>query len=48
MAQGRLLVLVTTAHAAIGSLTLVAALSLTLWLGRAVVQLFGTQEALEG
>jgi heme o synthase len=32
MAQGRLLVLVTTAHAAIGSLTLVAALSLTLWL----------------
>ncbi len=34
MAQGRLLVLVTTAHAAIGSLTLVAALSLTLWLTR--------------
>jgi protoheme IX farnesyltransferase len=34
MAQGRLLVLFTTAHAAIGSLTLVAALSLTLWLGR--------------
>lgn len=33
-AQGRLLVLVTTAHAAIGSLTLVAALSLTLWLSR--------------
>ena len=37
MAQGRLLVLVTTAHAAIGSLTLVAALSLTLWLTRGEV-----------
>jgi protoheme IX farnesyltransferase len=31
-AQGRLLVLLTTAHAAIGSLVLVASLSLTLWL----------------
>ena len=34
LAQGRLLVLVTTAHAAIGSLTLAAALNLTLWLNR--------------
>lgn len=34
LAQGRLLVLLTTAHAAVGSLTLVASLSLTLWLVR--------------
>jgi protoheme IX farnesyltransferase len=33
LAQGRLLVLLTTAHAAVGSLSLVATLSLTLWLG---------------
>jgi len=32
LAQGRLLVLLTTAHAAVGSLTFVASLSLTLWL----------------
>ena len=33
LAQGRLLVLLTTAHAAVGSLTLVATMSLALWLG---------------
>jgi hypothetical protein len=33
-AKGRLLVNVTTLHVAVGSLTLVAALSLTLWLNR--------------
>lgn len=32
VAQGRLLVLVTTAHAAVGSLTFVASIALTLWL----------------
>ncbi len=32
LAQGRWLVLLTTAHAAVGSLTLAASLSLTLWL----------------
>ena len=32
LAQGRWLVLLTTAHAAVGSLTLVAVLSLALWL----------------
>ena len=35
-AQGRLLVLLTTAHAAVGSLTMVAAMSLALWQGHAL------------
>jgi len=48
MAQGRLLVLVTTAHAAIGSLTLVAALSLSLWLTHVLPSPVGSGAGGEG
>jgi protoheme IX farnesyltransferase len=38
LAQGRLLVLLTTGHAAVGSLTLVASLSLALWLRKTPIE----------
>jgi heme a synthase len=47
VAQGRLQVLCTTAHAAIGSLTLVASLSLSLWLQSPLAR-FGREAGGEG